>query len=339
MADPGHFKEAVKKIVSELRSHPFTSGPLNLHGSVSTVAVTLNTGIMPADNWQRSARRSRRRGLLGNVLRDHYLVKDVAVRRSVPVALQQGHCGARWPLRRRHFTEGPEYETVYAARYLLRHLRPRRDDPRRQLCDLYGIDTISVGVTISFAMECFERGLLTQEDTGGHRPPLRQRRSDAAAGTRRRFPAWLRRDRSPSAARALAAEIGQGSEVFAMHAKGMEIGGYDPRGAKGMALVYGCGPRGGCHHAGGYTVTAELSNPAIDRFADSGKAPIALVTRNRRAAAADSACTCAFLPIGMQDATLAEHDRRRHRPPDVCCGRHVSQPGAHQRAGARAQRS
>ncbi len=61
-----------------------------------------------------------------------------------------------------------------------------------------------------------------------------------------------------------------------MHAKGMEVGGYDPRGAKGMALVYGCGPRGGCHHAGGYTVTAELTNPEVDRFADSGKAPIAL---------------------------------------------------------------
>ena len=91
-----------------------------------------------------------------------------------------------------------------------------------------------------------------------------------------------------------------------MHAKGMEIGGYDPRGAKGMALVYGCGPRGGCHHAGGYTVTIELTNPNVDRFADTGKAAITLGTRNRRAGAADSPCTCAFLSIGMQDDTLAE---------------------------------
>ena len=90
-----------------------------------------------------------------------------------------------------------------------------------------------------------------------------------------------------------------------MHAKGMEVGGYDPRGAKGMGLVYGCGPRGGCHHAGGYTVTAELTNPALDRFADTGKAPITLGSRNRRAGAADSPCTCAFLTIGMEDDTLA----------------------------------
>jgi aldehyde:ferredoxin oxidoreductase len=91
-----------------------------------------------------------------------------------------------------------------------------------------------------------------------------------------------------------------------MHAKGMEIGGYDPRGAKGMALVYGCGPRGGCHHAGGYTVTVELTSRDVDRFADGGKAPLTLGTRNRRAGAADSPGTCAFLSVGMQDATLAE---------------------------------
>ena len=91
-----------------------------------------------------------------------------------------------------------------------------------------------------------------------------------------------------------------------MHAKGMEVGGYDPRGVKGMALVYGCGPRGGCHHAGGYTVTAELTNPDVDRFADSGKAPLTLGTRNRRAGGSDSAGTCAFLSVGMQDETLAQ---------------------------------
>jgi aldehyde:ferredoxin oxidoreductase len=96
-------------------------------------------------------------------------------------------------------------------------------------------------------------------------------------------------------------------QAFAMHCKGMEVGGYDPRGVKGMALVYGCGPRGGCHHAGGYTVTAELTDPALDRFADSGRRRSTLATRNRRTGAAgDSAGTCAFLSIGLQDDTLAE---------------------------------
>ena len=106
--------------------------------------------------------------------------------------------------------------------------------------------------------------------------------------------------------RAMAAEIGSGTESFAMHAKGMEIGGYDPRGAKGMALVYGCGPRGGCHHAGGYTVTAELTNPADRPLRRHGQSADRARHAEPQCRRADSAGTCAFLTIGMQDDTLAE---------------------------------
>ncbi len=304
MGDPASFKEAVKKIAKEVRSHPFTSGPLRLHGSVSTVAVTLNSGIMPADNWQRSAPVEEGRGLLGDVLRDRYLVKDATCgdpcpsRCSKVTVVRDGpYAGAT--------SEGPEYETVYSLGSSCGVYDLGAVIAADQLCDLYGIDTISVGVTISFAMECFERGLITVEDTEGLE--LRFGNADAMiqlvkdAALRRGFGAQI-----ALGSRAMSERIGRGSEAFAMHAKGMEVGGYDPRGAKGMALVYGCGNRGGCHHAGGYTVTAELANPDIDRFAETGKAPIALGSRNRRAAAADSAGTCAFLTIGMEDATLAE---------------------------------
>ena len=304
VGDSDAFRAAVKKITKELRAHPFTSGPLKLHGSVSTVAVTLNSGIMPADNWQRSTAREDGAGLLGDTLRERYLVKDAACGDPCPsrctkvtVVREGPYAGAT--------SEGPEYETVYALGSSCGVYDLGAVIAADQLCDELGIDTISVGVTISFAMECFERGLITLEDTGGLE--LRFGNADAMlklvkdAAYRRGFGAQI-----ATGSRAMSERIGQGSEAFAMHAKGMEVGGYDPRGSKGMALVYGCGNRGGCHHAGGYTVTAELTNPDIDRFADSGKAPIALGSRNRRAAAADSAGTCAFLTIGMQDDTLAE---------------------------------
>ena len=202
-------------------------------------------------------------------------------------------------------SEGPEYETAYAlgSSCGIFDLAPIIAADR--LCDMLGMDTISVGVTIAFAMECFQKGLLTLEDTGGldlsfgNADAVLQLIHDAAYLTG--FGARIARG-----SRALAEEIGHDSEVFAMHAKGMEVGGYDPRGAKGMALVYACGPRGGCHHAGGYTVTAELTNPDVDRFADSGKAPIALGSRNRRAGGSDSAGTCAFLSNGMSDDSLAQ---------------------------------
>jgi aldehyde:ferredoxin oxidoreductase len=304
VADPARFKAAVRTLNEELRTNPFTSGPLKLHGSVSTVAVTLNTGIMPADNWQRSAVREEAAGLLGDALRERYLVKDTPCGTPCPsrcskvtVVREGPYAGAT--------TEGPEYETVYSLGTACGVFDLGAVIAADQLCDLLGVDTISVGVTIAFAMECFEKGLLTREDTDGL--DLRFGNADAVlklvhdAAYREGFGA-----RIALGSRALAEEIGEGSEAFAMHAKGMEIGGYDPRGVKGMALVYGCGPRGGCHHAGGYTVTVELTDPKFDRFADTGKAPIALGTRNRRAAGADSAGTCAFLTVGMQDATLAE---------------------------------
>jgi len=304
VADAARFKAAVRALNEELRTNPFTSGPLKLHGSVSTVNVTLNTGIMPADNWQRSAEKDEAAGLLGDALRERYLVKDTPCGIPCPsrcskvtVVRDGAYAGAT--------TEGPEYETVYALGTGCGVFDLGAVIAADQLCDLLGLDTISAGVTIAFAMECFEKGLLTLEDTGGI--DLRFGNADAVlrlvhdAAYREGFGA-----RIALGSRALADELGGGSEAFAMHAKGMEIGGYDPRGVKGMALVYGCGPRGGCHHAGGYTVTVELTDPKIDRFADAGKAPIALGTRNRRAAGADSAGTCAFLTVGMQDATLAE---------------------------------
>jgi len=304
VGDQAAFKAAVKKIGRELREHPFTSGPLKQYGSVSTVAVTLNTGIMPADNWQRSAEVAQSADLMGESLREKYLVKDSPCgdpcpsRCSKVTVVREGeHAGA--------FTEGPEYETVYSLGTCCGIYDLGTVIAADQACDLLGLDTISAGVTIAFAMECYERGLIDAEDTGGldlrfgNGEAMLQLVHDAAF--KRGFGA-----RIALGSRALAAEIGGGSEAFAMHAKGMEIGGYDPRGVKGMATVYGCGPRGGCHHAGGYTVTVELTNPDVDRFADTGKAPITLGTRNRRAGAADSPCTCAFLSVGMQDETLAE---------------------------------
>jgi len=275
-----------------------------MFGSMSTVAVTLNSGIMPADNWQRAATPDEAAGLLGDTLRDNYLVKDEPCGIPCPsrctkvtVVREGPYAGA--------MSEGPEYETAYALGSSCGIYDLGAVIAADQLCDQLGLDTISVGVTISFAMECFQKALLTLEDTGG----IDLSFGNAEAVLRLIHDAAFRTGfgaRIALGSRAMAEQIGRGSEAFAMHAKGMEVGGYDPRGAKGMALVYGCGPRGGCHHAGGYTVTAELTDPHVDRFADSGKAPLTLGTRNRRAGGSDSAGTCAFLSVGMQDATLAQ---------------------------------
>jgi aldehyde:ferredoxin oxidoreductase len=166
VADRDAFRQAVKKAGVELRDNPFTSGPLKLHGSVSTVAVTLHSGIMPAENWRRSATPEEAGGLMGDALRSGYLVKDApcgdpcpARCTKVTVVRDGPYAGAT--------SEGPEYETVYSLGTACGIYDLGAVIAADQLCDLLGIDTISVRVTISFAMECFERGLLDTTDTGG----------------------------------------------------------------------------------------------------------------------------------------------------------------------------
>jgi aldehyde:ferredoxin oxidoreductase len=85
----------------------------------------------------------------------------------------------------------------------------------------------------------------------------------------------------------------KGSERFAMHVKGLEMGGYDPRGAKGQGLSFATSTRGGCHHAGGYIVGPEVLVSAVDRFTTEGKAQLVKECRNSRVIY-DSAILCTF---------------------------------------------
>ena len=76
----------MREINEQLRANPFTSGPLKMHGSMSTVAVTLNSGMMPADNWQRAATPDEAAGLLGATLRDNSWSRTRRAASRVPVA-------------------------------------------------------------------------------------------------------------------------------------------------------------------------------------------------------------------------------------------------------------
>lgn len=114
-----------------------------------------------------------------------------------------------------------------------------------ELCDYYGIDTVSTGGTIAWAMECFQRELLTRADTGG--VDLRFGNAEALVemvhliGRRTGLGDLL-----AEGTRRASAQLGQGSEHWAMHSKGMELPGYDPRTLKTQALAFAVGLRGGC---------------------------------------------------------------------------------------------
>ena len=146
-----------------------------------------------------------------------------------------------------------------------------------EMCDRLGLDTVSAGNVIGFAMECYERGILTEKEVGTLKPNF---------GNEQALFDLLKLIANREGIGQLLAEgvkrtserIGKGSEVFAIHVKGLEIPGWGIRASPGMALAYATSDRGGCHKRA-WPISYELSGKglhgeAIERFGTEGKAAI-----------------------------------------------------------------
>ena len=141
---------------------------------------------------------------------------------------------------------GPEYETIGALGSICEVDDLEAILYANQLCNAYGLDTISTGVTIGWAMECFDRGLLTTEDTGG----LEIRFGDAQCmvhlveqiAAREGFGRLL----AEGSLRA-AQEIGRNTEQYAVQTKGQEAPMHDPRVKFALGLGYATSPTGADH--------------------------------------------------------------------------------------------
>jgi aldehyde:ferredoxin oxidoreductase len=167
-----------------------------------------------------------------------------------------------------------------------------------QLCDELGIDTMSGGVVIGWAMECYERGILTKEDCDGlelhfgndeaavalvHKIAQREGIGDLLAdGTKR-----------------ASAKVGRGSEHFAMQVKGLEMPGYDVRSMKTFAAGLAVGTRGPCHNR---SLAYELDvKGTVDRFkAEPGRGKL-IKEKEEFAAIFDTLVLCKFLRNCFED--------------------------------------
>jgi aldehyde:ferredoxin oxidoreductase len=142
--------------------------------------------------------------------------------------------------------EGPEYETLCGFGSNLQCDDLNAIAAMNDLCNRYGLDTISTSSVLAFAFECFEKGLLTPTDTGG----LALNWGDAGAIIAMIHKIALRQDIGDLLAegvRAAAAALGGGSELYAMHVKGLEMPYHDPRGFVSMGANYATANRGACH--------------------------------------------------------------------------------------------
>jgi aldehyde:ferredoxin oxidoreductase len=153
-------------------------------------------------------------------------------------------------------------------------------------CDALGLDVISAGGTIAWAMECAQRGLLEGGPAFGHGPGVLALLDDIAA---RRGLGDLLADGSRAASRML----GRGSERFACHVKGLELPGYEPRALKALALGLAVGTRGADHNKS--SAYEEDFRPGSDRLtADDSKGAAAAKTETK-SAVLDSLIVCKFL--------------------------------------------
>jgi aldehyde:ferredoxin oxidoreductase len=180
-----------------------------------------------------------------------------------------------------------EYENIFALGPLCDIADPDVVLAASRRCDQLGLDTISAGGTIAFAMECAQRGLLDA-------PWLRF--GDPAALLRALDEIGRGDGLGPMLAegsRRMALAIGGEAPSFAPHVKGLEIPGYEPRALQTMALGFAVGTRGADHNrSGAYEV--DFSN-AVDRHNPDARAAALAVETEDKAALLDSLILCKFL--------------------------------------------
>ena len=190
-----------------------------------------------------------------------------------------------------------EYETLFALGSLCGVSDPNAVLRASALCDDLGMDAISAGGTVAWAMECRQRGV----DLGVPLEDIpRWGDGEAVLDTLRRIG---RRDGLgdllADGSRAASARVGQGSEAWAMHVKGLELPGYDPRKLKTLALGLAVAARGACHNrSSAYDV--DLSD-RLDPSADARARAEAAAAAEDQAALLDSLTLCKFLRHAIAD--------------------------------------
>lgn len=250
IADREKFLEAAKKQSERLDENFFRAG-LGEYGTNLVLDMVNVCGGFPTRNWQKGIC-SYSEEINGLALSEKVLVKSKGCF-ACPIK-----CGRVTEIRKGpyagHSGEGPEYESVGALGAMCDISDFETITMANYLCNEYGLDTISTGSTIAFAMECFEKGILKKEDCGGldikfgdpemlidiiHKIAKREGIGNLLAeGTRK-----------------MSQLLGRGSERFAMQVKGLELPAYDSRGAKITGLAFATANRGGDH------ITAYVQGP------------------------------------------------------------------------------
>jgi aldehyde:ferredoxin oxidoreductase len=244
VAYPEKFQKDVKHWIKILQGHPSTGEMMPMYGTAAFVNRCNETNTLPTHNFQRGSFEEAD-AVSGETLADTLLTKNFGCTSCVI------KCGRRVMVGDKD-VKGPEFETLGLLGPNIENANLAKICQWNYEADLVGVDTISLGNTLGFAMELTEKGMLDSNLKFGSTEGISEMIQDIA------YRRGLGDDLADGVKRM---SEKYGGKDFAMHAKGMEFASYEPRGAVGHGLGYAIANRGGCHIAGGYMIYFEANGP------------------------------------------------------------------------------
>lgn len=234
----------VKEKARELRKRIGTNGAaFRDFGTCAGMVFGEEIGDLPIKNWLQGSFKEGAERISGQTMTETILTGRFACA-MCPIG-----CGRIVSVEKGPYAPvqggGPEYESAAMLGPLCLISDLEAIAKANELCNRYGIDTIDAGACVSFAMECYEKGLLTESQLGG---PLEWGDADGMIrmihqlGKMEGVGALL----GQGVGRA-AEELGEEAKDFAIHVKNMAVPAHDPRCYKGMAVGYATSSRGACH--------------------------------------------------------------------------------------------
>lgn len=278
-------------------------------GTAGGVVGFEQMGNLPLRNWRdgswAAAANVSGQRMAETILTNQYRCRTCVIGCGREVVINQGPSAGRK-------IAGPEYETIGALGSMLLVDDLEAIAEANDLCNRYGLDTISTGGVVAFAMECYERGLISRSEAGGQELTWGNARAMVEVvrmiGEREGLGELL-----GEGSKRAAAEIGGDAEHYAIHVKGLELPMHDPRAVHSDAIAYATSNRGACHlQALSHAVEARVAMPelgydkVLDRFADAGKGEMTAKMQHLMCLL-DSLKLCKFIIFGrLQIATMAE---------------------------------
>jgi aldehyde:ferredoxin oxidoreductase len=289
--DPDKFRNLTRTFTKKVRANP---GVKHRHeiGTVMWVKMANDAGFLPTHNFQAGVFEEAE-NISGEKMRDEHVIGHTACYRC-SIA-----CGKTTRFTEGKYSglevDGPEYETTALLGASCGLTELGAIAKANEICDNLGLDTITAGGTIAYAMEATNKGILTQDDISNLNFG-----NDEAVHSMLHYIAYQKGigELFSQGSLAAAKKLNENSTGYAIQVKGLELAGVEPRGSFGMALAYSTSDRGGCHQRC-WTPGAELSG-TLPRFSFEGVPEFVKKSQDERAVCY-SLVLCDFVPFEVPE--------------------------------------